>query len=89
MSASSTALLPRTIRLTVALRAVQEASNFTQLTQQREAAREAAHADVVKAQLQQQQRERDLADAVLQQQKARLELAVLLFPDPRSPFLPG
>jgi len=56
------------------------------LTQQRESAREAAHADVVKAQLQQQQRERDLADAALQAQRSRLELAVLLFPDPRSPY---
>jgi len=73
-------------KLTVAQRAAQEASTFTTLTERRESAREAAHADVVKAQLQQQQRERDLADAILQQQKSRLELAVLLFPDPRSPF---
>jgi outer membrane protein TolC len=73
-------------KLAVAHRASQEAASFTTLTQQRESAREAAHADVVKAQLQQQQRERDLADATLQVQKSRLELAVLLFPDPRSPF---
>jgi outer membrane protein TolC len=73
-------------KATVALRAEQEAANFTQRTQQRESARESAHADVVKAQLQQQQRERDVADAQLQQQRSRLELAVLLFPDPRSPF---
>jgi outer membrane protein TolC len=73
-------------KLAVAQRASQEASSFTALTEQREAAREAAHADVVKAQLQQQQRDRDFADAALQVQKARLELAVLLFPDPRSSF---
>jgi outer membrane protein TolC len=73
-------------KVAVARRAAQEASNFTQLTQQRESAGEAAHADVVKAELQQQQRDRDVADALLQQQKSRLELAVLLFPDPRSPF---
>jgi len=73
-------------KLTVAQRALQEATSFTERTEQREAARESAHADVVKAQLQQQQRERDLADATLQQQRSRLELAVLLFPDPRSPF---
>jgi len=59
---------------------------FVTLTQQRESARETAHADVVKAQLQQQQRQRDLADASLQAQKSRLELAVLLFPDPHSPY---
>jgi outer membrane protein TolC len=73
-------------KLAVAERAAQEASSFTVLTQQRETAREAAHADVVKAQLQQQQRERDLADARLQVEKSRLELGVLLFPDPRAPF---
>jgi outer membrane protein TolC len=73
-------------RIAVAQRAADEASSFTTLTQQREAAREAAHADVVKAQLQQQQRERDLADATLHAQKSRLDLAVLLFPDPHSPY---
>jgi outer membrane protein TolC len=70
----------------VAQRAADEANSFTTQSEQREVAREAAHADVVKAQLQQQQRARDVADALLQQQKAHLELAVLLFPDPRSPY---
>jgi outer membrane protein TolC len=67
--------------------ALQEASSFTDLTQKREAAREIAHADVVKAQLQQQQRQRDLSDADVAAIRARLELAVLLFPDPRTPYL--
>ncbi len=66
--------------------AFREAQSFTDLTQKREAAREGAHADVVKAQLQQQQRQRDLSDGALAADKARLELAVLLFPDPRTPF---
>ncbi len=66
--------------------ALREAESFTDLTQKREAAREGAHADVVKAQLQQQQRQRDLSDATLAAEKARLELAVLLFPDPRTPY---
>jgi outer membrane protein TolC len=73
-------------KVAVEKRAADEASSFTTLTQQREAAREAAHADVVKAQLQEQQRNRDLADASLQAQKSQVELAVLLFPDPRSPY---
>jgi outer membrane protein TolC len=75
----------------VAQRAAVEAANFTQLTQQRETAREGAHADVVKAQLQQQQRDRDLADAVLAAQRSRLDLAVLLFADPRTGYtlVPG
>jgi len=66
--------------------ALHEAQSFTDLTQKREAAREGAHADVVKAQLQQQQRQRDLSDGTLAAEKTRLELAVLLFPDPRTPF---
>jgi outer membrane protein TolC len=73
-------------KVAIAQRAADEANSFTTLTRQREDAREAAHADVVKAQLQQQQRDRDLADALLQAQKSRLELGVLLFPDPRSPY---
>lgn len=64
-----------------------EARDFTQMTTRREAAREVAHADVVKAQLQEQQRQRDLTDAMVGAQRARLELAVLLFPDPRTPYL--
>ena len=67
-------------------RAAEEAAGFVKLTQQREAERESAHADVLKAQLTLQQRERDLADATLAADKVRLDLAVLLFPDPRSPY---
>jgi outer membrane protein TolC len=73
-------------KVDVARRAGAEAAGFTTLTQQRESAREAAHADVVKAQLQQQQRDRDLSDALLAQEKTRLDLAVLLFPDPRTAY---
>ena len=61
-------------RVTVAERAANEAASLTKLTQQRETAREVAHADVVKAQLQQQQRDRDLSDAKLNAEKARLDL---------------
>jgi outer membrane protein TolC len=66
---------------------LREAKDFTDLTTKREAAREGAHADVVKAQLQQQQRQRDLADARLLADKTRLELAVLLFPDPHTQYV--
>ncbi len=64
-----------------------EAADFTKLTSEREQAREAAHADVVKAQLEQQGRERELSDAKLAAEKARLELGVLLFTDPRTPYV--
>lgn len=73
-------------RLTTAGRALDEANGFLKTTQQRENAREAAHADVIKAQLQQQQRERELTDTKLVVDRARLELGVLLFPDPRTAF---
>lgn len=73
-------------KLAVAERAQQEAAGFASLTTEREQAREAAHADVVKSQLAEQQRERDLADAKVAAERARLELGVLLFPDPRTPY---
>jgi outer membrane protein TolC len=72
-------------KLIVAGQASQEAADFTRLTTEREQAREAAHADVVKAQLVEQQRDRDLEDARVAAEKAHLELGVLLFSDPRTP----
>ncbi len=73
-------------KVTVEQRATNEAQDFVKQTQLREEAREAAHADVIKAQLTLQQRQRDLSDAQLAADKARLDLGVLLFPDPRSPY---
>lgn len=73
-------------KLAVAERAKQEAADFTKLTDEREQARESAHADLVKAQLQEQQRQRDFEDAKVAAEKARLELGVLLFPDPRTQY---
>ena len=73
-------------KLAVVQRSKDDADHFLNITHQREQAREAAHADVVKAELQQQQRVRDVQDATLAASTARLELAVLLFPDPRTPF---
>jgi outer membrane protein TolC len=73
-------------KLAVAGDARREAADFSSLTEKREQAREAAHADVVKAQLEEQQRERELEDARVAAEKARLELGVLLFPDPRTAF---
>jgi outer membrane protein TolC len=71
-------------KLAIAQRAADQATDFTKLTSRREQAREAAHADTVKAQLEQQTRERELSDAKLNDDKAKLELGVLLFPDPRT-----
>ena len=70
----------------VASEALTEANHFLEITQKREQAREVAHADVLKAQLQQQQREREVADARLQATRARVELGVLLYPDPLTAY---
>jgi outer membrane protein len=66
--------------------ALREAQAFTDLTRKREAAREVAHADVVKAELQQEQRQIDLSNAKVVAEAARLNLAVLLFSDPRTTY---
>jgi outer membrane protein TolC len=73
-------------KLISAQRAADDGADFLKLTQQREDARESAHADTIKAQLEQQGRIRELADAKLTANKVRLELGVLLFPDPRTPY---
>jgi outer membrane protein TolC len=57
-----------------------EAQQFLDITRKQEAGGEAAHADVVKAQLQVQQRERELQDAAAAYEKARIGLSVLIFP---------
>ena len=74
-------------KVDVAKQARQDAADFTKLTTEREQAREAAHADVVKAQLEELQSTRELQDAQVEAEKARLELGVLLFPDPRTPYM--
>ena len=73
-------------KLLIAQRAVDEAQHFRTNTGQREAGGDVAHADVVKSDLQQQQRQRDLNEAKLAADRARLELGVMLFADPTSPY---
>lgn len=73
-------------KLAVSKRALDEANRFLDITEKRESAGEAAHADVLKARLGQQQRQRELSDADLANQKAGLELGVLLFPDPGTRY---
>src|SRR6266481_40913 len=58
-----------------------EAQRFLDLSQKLENGGEVAHSDVIKAQIQAQQRQRDLREAQLTMQKSRLDLAVLLFPN--------
>jgi outer membrane protein TolC len=73
-------------KVAVANEALAEATRFGTITRQREAGGEVAHADTVKAELQEQQRKRELNDAELAADKARVDLGVLLFPDPTTPY---
>src|SRR5258707_2399734 len=65
---------------------LREAQQFLDITQKQEAGGEVAHSDVVKAQIQVQQRQRDAQEAELNALKARLGLSVLIFPDYRDQF---
>jgi outer membrane protein TolC len=61
--------------------AAAEAQRFLDLSRKLENGGEVAHSDVIKAQIQAQDRQRDLREAQLAMQKGRLDLAVLLFPN--------
>jgi outer membrane protein TolC len=73
-------------RLANAQRSLEDARKFLDITQKQERGGEAAHADVVKAEVQVEQRQRDASDAQLGIDKARLALAVIIFPDFRQDF---
>jgi outer membrane protein TolC len=73
-------------RLATAQRSVDEAHRFADITDKLERGGEVAHSDVIKAQLTLQQRERDLLDTQLSIEKAKVGLALLMFPDYRTDF---
>lgn len=60
--------------------ATAEAHHFLELSQKLERGGEVAHSDVIRAQIQFNDRQRELQDAQLNMGRARLQLAVLLFP---------
>jgi outer membrane protein TolC len=64
-----------------ARRTAQDGEAFLKLTQELEHGGEVAHSDVIKAELQAQDRRRQLQEAQLTLLNARLDLAVLIFPD--------
>lgn len=68
-------------KLETARKASEEGENFLKLTQELEKGGEVAHSDVIKAELQAQDRRRQLLEAQLGVLNARLDLAVLIFPD--------
>src|SRR5690242_12117142 len=64
-----------------AQKAADEGDRFLKLTQELEHGGEVAHSDVIKAELQATERRRGLQEAQLGLLNARLDLAVLIFPD--------
>jgi outer membrane protein TolC len=65
---------------------VREAERFLDITQKQEKGGEAAHADVIKAQIDLQQRQRDVKESQLAIDKAKIALGVLIFPTLSSTF---
>jgi outer membrane protein len=63
-----------------AQKAAAEADHFLGISQKLQNGGEVARSDVIKAQIQNNQQQRDLQDALLAMNKTRLDLAVLLFP---------
>ena len=80
------AIVAATRRLLNAQTSLTEASRFLDLTQKQEAGGEVARADVVKARITVQQRQREREEAQLAIDKATIALGVLIFPDLRSDF---
>lgn len=66
---------------------LQQAQRFLQMTQQQEQAGQVARSDVVKAQIQSEQQQQNLQEAMLAMGQSRLNLAVLLFPDLNENFV--
>ena len=62
-------------------RAAEEAERFFNISQKLEQGGEVAHSDVIKAQIQFQGTQRDFQESRLGMEQARLDLAVLIFPD--------
>jgi len=65
---------------------VTEAERFVDITQQQERAGEAARADVIRARMALPQLHRDLQDAQVAVDKAKIALGVLIFPDFNAEF---
>jgi outer membrane protein TolC len=68
-------------KLEAALKTANEGEGFYKLTQELERGGEVAHSDVIKSELQMQERQRQLQEARLGLLNSRLDLTVLIFPD--------
>lgn len=65
---------------------VEEAERFVDITSKQEKRGEAAHADVLKGQLDLKQRQRDFKEAQLAIDKAKIALGVIIFPNYNTDF---
>jgi outer membrane protein TolC len=74
-------------KLTASQNAADEGDKFLKLTQSLENGGEVAHSDVIKAELQANDRRRQLQESQLAVLNTRLDLAVLLFPDFNDNFV--
>ena len=69
------------LKVETAKRLAEEGDRFLKITQELEQGGEVAHSDVIKAELQARDRQRQLQEVQLGYLNARLNLAVLIFPD--------
>jgi outer membrane protein TolC len=74
-------------KLETAQKAADEGDSFFKLTEQLEHGGEVAHSDVIRSELQRNDRKRQLQEAKLELVNARLELSVLVFPDFNDTFV--
>ncbi len=65
----------------LAQKAATESDRFLGISEKQQSGGEVARSDVIKAQIQNQQQQRELQEALLAMNKRRLDLAVLLFPN--------
>jgi outer membrane protein TolC len=79
-------LLAAQRKLENARQSQREAEEFVDLTMKQENGGEVAHADVVKAQIQLEQRRIELRNAEVEIERARIGMGALLFPDYTQPF---
>ena len=80
------AVLTAEYRLNNLKRSVAEAERFVDITSKQEKRGEVAHADVLKGQLDLRQRQRDLKEAQLGIDKAKIALGVIIFPNYNTEF---
>lgn len=73
-------------RLISVRQSLTEAEHFFKITQDQERGGEVAHADTIKAQIQVQQRQRDVQDAKLNLDKAKIVLSILIFPSLQTDY---